>query len=208
MLEGTEAIKERILQDARNEAEQIIRQAEEKAKQILHEMEKRVKDSRDKRLEEGRRYVEEAAARSLADTRVEYRRLLSEEKEKLFEEVCRIVLEGLREFSGTEKYLETLQNLVIEAGVILGGGRLLVHLNESDKARLRAKDLGRIAKEIEKITQRETSIEIAGSPIDSIGGAIVARRGEDVSVDNTFEERLQRIREERRADVYRILFEE
>jgi V/A-type H+-transporting ATPase subunit E len=208
MSTGIEAIRERIIQDASHEAEQIIKGAEEKAQQILSEMKERVEESRQKRLDEGRKYAEEASERALADSQVEYRRLLSEERDRIFEEVSVAALDQLREFSSTGQYLKTLQDLIIEAGIILGGGTLVVYLNERDRPKLKKRVLRKLAKRIQEKTQTETSLEIADDSVDSLGGNVVSRKGENVSVDNTFEERLSRIKEEKRSEVYRILFEE
>lgn len=208
MSEGTEAIRERILDDARTEAEQIVQQAKENAQRILQETEEKIAETRDKRLGEGKRYVQEISARALADTQVEFRRLLSEEKKKLFEETCAIALDRLRGFSETDQYTEKLQDLIVEAGEIIGGGDLLLHLNESDKKKMGVRTLKRIAAKIEEGTHTATSIGMTDIALDSIGGARVTKKTENVSVDNTLEERLRRIKEEKRSEIYRLLFEE
>ena len=208
MSSSIKAIQERIIQDASHEAEQIIKGAEERAQQVLGEIRDRVEESRQKRLDEGRKYAEEASERALADSQVEYRRLLSEERDRLFEEVSTTALDRLRDFSSKQEYLKKLQDLIVEAGIILGGGALVVHLNEKDRSKLKKRALRRLAKRIQEKTQTETSFEMADDIVDSLGGAVVSRKGENVSVDNTFEERLSRIKEEKRSEVYRILFEE
>jgi V/A-type H+-transporting ATPase subunit E len=203
-----EAIRERIIQDASQEAEQIIKGAKEKAQQILSEMEERVEETRQKRLDEGRKYAEEASERALADSQVEYRRLLSEERDRLFEEASQVALDQLREFSSKEQYLKKLQDLIVEAGIILGGGALEVSLNERDIPKLKKRALRRLAKRIQEETQTKTSLEVVDDVVDSLGGTVVSRKDENVSVDNTFEARLSRIKEEKRSEIYHILFEE
>jgi len=208
MREGTEAIKKRILDDARKLSEAIVAQAEEKAQQIIGEVRQEIEESRERRLEEGKRYAEESAARALADAQVEYRRTFADEKDQLFEEICSRVLGRLREYSEKEGYLYTLKDLVIEAGITLGGGDLIIYLNERDKDQVRSRFLREAAEKIEEATHIETSLEAAEGTLDSIGGVVVSRRDENVSVDNTFKERLGRIKNEERSEVYRILFGE
>lgn len=205
---GIEAIREKIIQDASQEAAQIIKRAEDRAQQILSEMKERIEESRQKRLDEGRKYAEEASERALADSQVEYRRQLSEEKDRLFEEASQTALDQLRDFSSKEQYLTKLQDLIVEAGIILGGGTLDISLNDRDRPKFKKRALRRLAKRIEEETQKKTSLEITDGAIDSLGGAVVSRRGENVSVDNSFEARLSRIKEEKRSEIYRILFEE
>lgn len=205
---GIEAIREKIIQDASQEAAQIIKGAEDRAQQILSEMKERIEESRQKRLDEGRKYAEEASERALADSQVEYRRLLSEEKDRLFEEASQVALDQLREFSSKEQYSKKLQDLIVEAGIILGGGTLEVSLTERDKPKLKRRALRRLAKNIQEETQTKTSLEVADDTVESSGGTVVSRKGENVSLDNTFEERLSRIKEERRSEIYHMLFEE
>ncbi len=208
MSEGTEAIRERILVDARTEAERIIQQAKVNAQRILQETEEKIRENRDKRLDEGKEYAREASSRALADTQVELRRLLSEEKERLFEEVCEAALDRLREFSESDQYPEKLQDLIVRAGEILGGGDLVLYLNVSDKKKMKSRSLRMAEKRIDENTQKATSLEIADDSLDSVGGVRVSSKNEDVSVDNTFEERLRRFKEEQRSEIYRLLFEE
>ena len=97
-----------------------------------------------------------------------------------------------------------MQKFIVEAGVAIGGGKLLIKARKEDQTRI--KDLTTLAKEITKKSGNKCTLKLSKETIDSIGGVIVLADDESITIDNTFEARLEQNRRGIRTKVAKALF--
>ncbi len=204
--ESSDAIRRKILGDAEKEAQELTAQAKEKATEILNTAHGRAKDIRDAELDRRRIHIEETNRQRIAETKVEHHRRLQTVKSGLIDETFNEALERLKKYVEKPVYLETLNGLIIEGAAALGGGTLLIKLNKADKKRMTTEMLKRLAQEISKRTHIETTLALDEDVLKKIGGAIISTADKKATVDNALEARLERIREEAKAEVETILF--
>ncbi len=204
--ESSDAIRRRILDDAEKEAQKLIAQADEKAEEILNTARERAKDIRDAELDRRKKHIEETNRQRIAETKVEHHRRLQTFKSGLIDDTFNEATERLKKYVEKPAYSETLTRLIIEGATALGGGDLLLKLNKADKKRVSKETLKRLADEISKATKIETTLVLNDEALKNIGGAVISTADQKATVDNTFEARLERIREEAKAEVETILF--
>ncbi len=203
MNERVEKIEEIIINEAKGKAENIIAKAKEEAKKILDEAEQEAKKEAEEIINKKKADAEAQARRILSEAKLEARLKILNAKEQLISEAFDTAIEKLKEFSQSTQYKTALENLIKDAAIIIRGGDLEVLLPENTNVNL---DLSKIAKEVENQTGVKTSLSISNETIRSIGGVIVRSKDQFLTVDNTFEARLERLREQLRVNVANLLF--
>ncbi len=184
----------RIIENAKREAENIINRAE-------RELERRV----EAKISQETSSLEEEDKRRVAEARLEARRMILEVKEKAISSVFEKLKSQLREFTRTQDYVEVLSKLVCEAGIALGGGELIVEVNEDHKNLNINWD--EVARTIEEKTGKPTKISVSYTHVSDIGGAIVRTADGRFTFDNTFEGRIDRMQKTLRLLAAKRLFE-
>lgn len=201
--EQIEKIEEIIINEAKAKAEEIITKAKEKAQKILDEAKREAEKEANEIINRRKADAEARARRIMSEARLEARLKLLNAKEEVISNVFDTALERLKEFCQTPEYKEVLENLIKDAAITIGGGNLEVLLSENTNIE---PDLSKIAKEVEKQTGTATSIVLSKDKVKSIGGAIVRSLDQSFTLDNTFEARLERVREQLRVSVANVLF--
>lgn len=199
---------DRILQDARKDAESIIAEAQKSA-EITIERQKELgrKEASEKVssiINSAKNEVNPVREAVLTDARRRAGWMILSEKERLLEGVMDEVKVEFRAFTKTERYVPWLKKVIIEAGTVLGGGKTQVALNEHDST-LRL-GLDTLSKEIEKRTGTRTDFELFKESINTLGGAIVRTVDGRVVVDNTFETILTHRERDLKPEIAKILF--
>ena len=196
-------IEEIIINEAKEKAENIIVKAREEAKKVLGKAEQEAKREAEEIISKKKTDAEAQARRILSEAKLEARLKILNAKEQLISEAFDKALEKLKEFSQSAQYKTALENLIKDAAIIIRGGDLEVLLPENTNVNI---DLSKIAKEVEEQTGVKTSLNISKERIRSIGGVIVRSKDRLLTVDNTFEARLERLREQLRVNVANLLF--
>jgi len=198
-----EKIEEIIIKEAKEKAENITAKAKEQAKKVLNEAKQEAEKAAEEIITKKKAEAESQARRILSEAKLEARLKILNAKEQLISEVFDEAVKRLKEFSQSTQYKITLENLIKDAAMIIGGGDLEILLPENTNVNL---DLTKIAREVEEQTGRTTSFTVSKNRIKSIGGVIVRSKDQLLTVDNTFEARFERLREQLRVNVANLLF--
>ncbi|MFW9921749.1 MAG: V-type ATP synthase subunit E [Candidatus Thorarchaeota archaeon] len=179
---------EDIITNAKAQADKNLSEAKKQTKEILE----KAKDSADKEkntiIDSESKMITELEKQQISSINLQSRREILQKKEEEIIKAFELAKEELKKFPSKAAYTKTLEALILEAGKAIGGGDLLVRARKEDKTKLA--DLTNLAKEITKITNTKTTIKIDKETIDSIGGVIVLLEDESITIDNTFEARM------------------
>jgi len=192
-----DALIERVLAKAREEAETMTERAEKASAREIRQAEEQA----EKRLAAAEAAVRAAAAQRkhsvLAEVQQEERRTLMNMREDAVEKVFAAALQELTAVADDQSRRELLAKLVGEAIEALGADAVRIRLNAAELALVRS---GEFPKQIGGV-----SVTIDDETIDSSGGPVVSDMTGRVVFENTFEARLGRTRGELRGQVARIL---
>jgi len=203
-LSSADRIVEKIVGDARREADRIVGEARAYAERVVEEARRRARERIDSELSKYRASREEEARRALMEARVKARERWLKEREDLISQAIERVRERLARVVEEPGYVKALEQLIEEAAVSIGGGDLVVQLNERD-AKLPL-DLEGVARRVKERTGVDTKIELSDRRVECMGGAIVMSRDGSFVYDNTLESRLARREAEMRLAAAKILF--
>ena len=204
--ESTRRIGDRITRDAKEKADKILEEAREKAREVIDaalRMAEEVGSSEDQSLRE--RYDETARRRS-AELEVEEQRRLTSFRSEIIEEMFKKVQDRLEEYVESEEYAKTLKSLIIEAASTLGGGELVVLVNNKDRRLVTRRILEEFSREVQELTGNETGIQLSKQTGKQLGGAVVSTTDGTANIDNTLEARIERVNEDNLLEIETILF--
>jgi len=201
-------IIDQIFLNVKEDAKSIIDEAHKSAKLIL---EKKRKAAHQKAWEDASPLLRRAQSESetikgrvFTDVRRTASWMILSEKERLVTSVLNEVKDRLRTLSESEKDVSILEKLIVDAGTVLGGGKLEVMLNEKDSnLPLKFKVL---AMDIDEKTGTKTQLQLSDTKIVTIGGVLVEAFNGRISMDNTFEAILKRNEKDFRFKIIEILF--
>jgi V/A-type H+-transporting ATPase subunit E len=141
----------------------------------------------------------------VAEARLKAKQMIVASREELINETLEKAKQKLLEMTTSKDYEKTLRKMIEEGGLGLGGGELEVTL--PGKGARTAFDLNVIAKQVEKVTGKPTTIKIAQEKSKLTGGAIISKADGSIAIDNSFEARIDRAMREIRIKVAKLLFE-
>jgi vacuolar-type H+-ATPase subunit E/Vma4 len=201
-----EAMKTKILRDAEEKAQKIILEAKKEAKKTSEQAKNEIKKVEETEKREIKERIEESKRKRMAEEKTEHLRRLQSYKTEIIDSVFDKALQRLKEYSETKQYKKSLKKLIIEAGISIGGGDLMVSVNDRDQKNVSKRFLTQTAKKIEEKTNTKTHLQLAKEPLNSLGGAVISKAKESATVDNTFEERLNRKKKQISGELENILF--
>ncbi|HOI69151.1 MAG: V-type ATP synthase subunit E family protein [Methanothrix sp.] len=204
--EGADKIVHEIVRITDDQVGLILQEARKDADKIRGESEKTAQAKRLAILAKGQQQAEREHQRILADAKMQVKREIFDVKEDLIKEAFGDAEARLKKLAEVPEYVDILKKLIVEAGRVVGGGPLEVLVRREDRSILSGKILADLSEEISKATSKDTTVELSGGVISTIGGAIVRSKSGSIEADNTIESRINRIRSELRFKVAEILF--
>jgi vacuolar-type H+-ATPase subunit E/Vma4 len=203
-----DALIEALLSEAHETAEKIIQDVKKTVQGTLEEQRKKGRErareiviSIDKKAQKESLIIK-LRNKTSAERKAKW--LILEKKHELIENVINQVKDELRTLIKTDKYLDVLENLILEGGIILGVTDLEVILNERDS--ILPLELDKLAEKIGERTGTKTKITKSVKKIDAIGGAIIQTTDGKIVMNNTFEGILNISERDIRYKIAKILF--
>ena len=195
-----EKIIHRIEEDTEAKAKALTKEAEGKARATISEAEGKAAETRSGIVGRGEREAEQERQRILANAKLRERKAKLDAKEAVIKEAFSLAEEKLKEAASGKEYQAVLKNLLQEAVASLGSGTLVVMGRKED-----AKHLKEILPAVAKGSG--VAMKLSSETINAAGGVVVKTEDGRVEVNNTFETRLARLRDDLRPAVSKILFE-
>ncbi|MDT8357703.1 MAG: V-type ATP synthase subunit E family protein [Methanomicrobiaceae archaeon] len=195
---GADQIIARIREDAEAKAAAIRREGEEEADRILRDGEKAAMDEYQRILEHGRGECMEMAARIRSQARLDAKRMVRRAREK---GIRRSFQDGEAAFGSlpeTDRYPLILATLIEDGTGSMGEGEVHIISNERDRELIRGL--------LPELSETEVEVCLSHECAITSGGVILVSEDGRISVNNTFEARLERLRSDLVHRVSEILF--
>lgn len=197
-----------LLQEAKESAKMIINDAQELSeKMITKQKQLGTKEGNTKRLLMLKKATNEADMERLhkiANSKITSNWIVLSRKEEIIATVMKEAKKRLQKFTQAKKYVPMLENLIIEAGVILGGNKIEVLLNEEDsKLPL---NFSKITKRVSSRTKTEVKMSLSKEKIQVIGGVVLRTIDGKVMMDNTFDDILRQKEKILKDKISKIMF--
>jgi len=175
----------------KEETDRIISRSEKTAKRLIDEAEGKTKEIAQSILEGEDPELEATKTRILGESELRKKRSLAEVKDRIIQEVFGRVHEALSKTRERTDYESILQRLEQE---VLIDEDFIVYVDERDTALIR-----------KILASRGVNAEVRSGK-DCLGGLVVESNNGAVSIHNTIESRLEKVRESLIHEVNLILF--
>lgn len=189
-------IIEKIKEDTEKEVKAVLEEARSKADGIIKEAQSRAKGEEEEILRRGAREAELVKQRIIADAKLKARKQKLNVKEAAIQAAFGEAEKELRKFGSTAEYPSVLKKIIKEAVNSIGSEDMEIITNKADRKIVTQDFLKSLSK---------FNIALSPQTIETSGGVIV--RAKNTEVDNTFETRMARMRDNLRTKVAKILFE-
>jgi V/A-type H+-transporting ATPase subunit E len=196
-------IEKKIMDEADEKAKLIAKEAERNRKEIIEEKRREGEREAERIVRSGTEEADSLKMQKVAEARLKAKQMIIASREEIIDEAMEKSRQRLMELSSSRGYERTLQKLIEEGGVGLGGGELEIVLPE--KSARTTLDLGTVAEHVEEATGKKTSIKVVQEKLKSIGGVIIRNADHSIMIDNTFEARIDRVLRQIRIQVAKIL---
>jgi V/A-type H+/Na+-transporting ATPase subunit E len=206
MSAGTDKIVSSIMSDAQIKAESVLGEAEKEVSSILEEGERQALMEKEKILEDAKKQANMRYQQIISEAKMKSRRMELEAREEIIEESFKEAEGKLKEIASSDasEYKVSLEKIVTEAAVEIGGGDLFVLLKTDDMAKIKG-----LITSIEQVVSGKTGVKTnleMGENINTIGGAVIKTKNGEIEVNNTIEARMLRFKKSLRSEVAGILF--
>ena len=207
MESSEQEIINRILKDAAEEADLIVEKSKKSAELLLENQRHDARNGAQKEanviLKRAKNEAEIIRGKTATDIRRQAGWTVLSEKNRLLQKVLDEVKDRLVNMKKTASYVPLLENLIVDAGCVLGGGTLIVLLNEKDSTL--QLNFAQLTKQITARTNNKTKLTLAKEHIQS-AGVMVKTVDNKIFVDNTFESIVNRREKELKTKIAKILF--
>ncbi|MCS4541204.1 MAG: V-type ATP synthase subunit E family protein [Euryarchaeota archaeon] len=197
----------KIRDGTKKQVEKIISEAMVRANEIKQRAEMAAKEKKKQIVEKGQIQCKLEEQRIIAEAKIKARQLKLNAQEELLNEAFKRAEEQLKKIVEKPEYKSHLQHLIEEAVSSIGSRDLEIVCGERERAVLKQNNfLDALSKAISSKMNAPVNLDISSETANKIGGVIVRTKDRRIEVDNTFEARMQRLKDSLRTKVAHILF--
>lgn len=197
-VQDIEMLQRAILSEVRDEAEQIKAEAKEKVEAIRKRAQERADAESKAILDQAKQDADRLRGQAVATAQLQARSTQLAHREQLLDRVFKAVQEKLPDVQKRPDYDEIAALLLREALVQLRVNKAEIRADKTTQSSLEKKALADISKEL---NGQFTS----GATLEEGTGVIVNAADGKLNYDNTLETRLNRLQNNLRASVYKVL---
>jgi len=192
-----------VINESQDKAEWIIKSAQEMSNKYIDEATEKAAENADKIITQGRYTGEKEKQKILSTAEMEVKRMVLNCRESLIDEAFALARQKFEAFKKTKEYTDILKKHIIASIGELEGNSFTIVVSKADSFSLSDAVVNMIKKETGKKGLKLKLEEVE----KDLGGVIVREKDGKVSIDNTFDSMLNRIKNEIRAKVSEILFD-
>ena len=207
-VDGVQKIIAEINKSAEKQVSEILSESKQKADAVLSTAREKAEAEAGAIISRGEQEARRESQRILAEARIKARR----EKVKAQEEVVNLAFIGARESMQKmaegkgEDYKKVLEELIKESVLSSGSESLEVLFDSRYKGLVTDDSLNKIAQEAGPDLGMTISLSVSDEALTCLGGVVVKSADGKVRIDNTFEARIDRFRDNIRTLVAKELF--
>lgn len=200
-MEGIARIKEKILEEAREEKGNILQNAQVEAKSILDKYEQKAEELQQGIIERAKKTAEEKSRRILSMAQLESRKDFLQAKQHIIDRVFEKAKDKLQKMPDKD-YQNLIGEMLIKSAIT---GKEEIIISDDDKKRI-TQDLVAMVNDALKKQGKSGELKLSSKTRPMIGGFVL--KSNNLEVNNTFDSLINMEREELETQIAKILFEE
>ena len=194
--ENTEKLIQKILVEQKEEITTIEKETDDKIKQIQKNVIKEAEKEADAE------FLKEKAKQDL-DLRLK----ITKYRDEMVEEFVKKANEKIASVVKTKEYEKSLKKIITEAIITLKQSEIQIYCRKEDKGIFSKQFIDSISAEIKKEQKLDVKLNVVDKTISSIGGVIIETSDGKISINNTYEKRIERSLEELKRELSLMLIQ-
>jgi V/A-type H+-transporting ATPase subunit E len=208
---GVEKIISYIEASAEKDISEMLLRAQQEADSIREAAHEKAEAEAQRILSQGQRAAHLESQRIIAETKIDVKRKKMDAQEEAIAASFEQATRALRELAEKGKldhlvYRDIMFSLVASACEIIAGKRVELALNPRDANAFTNKVMDELHAFVRERAGRDVSLSVSSETIQCLGGVIVRDLDRQVEVDNTLEAKLNRLKENIRVEIAKLLF--
>jgi vacuolar-type H+-ATPase subunit E/Vma4 len=199
-----EQIQNTIIEEAKAEAKKIIKDAEVAAGQLAEEALENAQSNLAGWADRRKQMAQTTGDRLIGKARNEAHMRTMNAKANMIAQAFEQARKRFEKERSTAKYKTFLKNLIINAGIQIGSGELVVLARKEDRSVI-SKITG-LGTAISKGAEKSAKITVGKQAMDMLGAVMVQNKEGNITVDYRIETLLNQVEEKYRNDIAKILF--
>jgi vacuolar-type H+-ATPase subunit E/Vma4 len=202
-----EDLKSRVKFLSETEVQETIHDAEEQSSKIIEEAKKKAGEVRNQKTTEIYQKMQEKETSMLSLAKIEQKKRIARAKSQLLEEIFAVSTKRLSELNAASepRIGASLDGLVVEAATRLDGSELEILSSARDKKYVRG-SVVKLEKKISTLKRASVRLSIADEELQVSGGVVVRTLNGKQIFNNTWEARLEQIKNEMTGRLLELLF--
>jgi V/A-type H+-transporting ATPase subunit E len=189
----------KIFSDAKDEVRRIDDEARHEEERIMEEARKKGESEHERILAQGEKEIDAMVRKILSQARMDVRKLVREEREKGISLCFAEAEKELSLITQSSEYVTILRELIIGGLREIDADEVVITATERDR-----QTIEQIVAELPDSFPR---VDISSDCAIAIGGVILASKSGEVTVNNTFEARMERQRHNLAFEISQMLYE-
>lgn len=202
---AADMIQKTIVDEAKADAKRMIAEAEVSARQLTEGATENAKTNLVGWADRRRQMAQASGDRIIGKARNDAHMKILDAKARIINDAFEQARKRFEKERGTAQYKTFLKNLIISAGIqIGGGGDIIVNARKEDQVII-SKITG-LATAISKAAGESAKVSVGKKPMDMIGGVFVQNKAGNITVDYRVETLLAQVEQQQRSEIAKTLF--
>ncbi|MCK5303819.1 MAG: hypothetical protein KAJ72_01115 [Candidatus Heimdallarchaeota archaeon] len=185
-------IIDKIRENANKLIKDIVAVQQKEIDAINKDTETKVQQKKDEIIEAAKTKAEAEFLKEKATQELDLRLKLTKFRDELVDEFIVKATEKIKTMADSKEYEKSLENLLTTAVLTLSEPEVIVHCRKQDKKFFTNQFLSNIAEKVEKENQVKSKLSLSNEFVDCMGGLIVETSDRKISINNTYEKRIDR----------------
>jgi vacuolar-type H+-ATPase subunit E/Vma4 len=170
----------------------IVSSQQKEILEIDKDTETKIQQKKGEIIEAAKTKAEAVFSKEKAKQELDLRLKLTKFRDELVDEFITKATEKIKTMSNTKEYEKSLENLLAVAILTLSEPGIIVHCRKQDQKIFSNQFLSIAADKAEKENNVKSKITLSNEFIDCMGGLIVETSDRKISINNTYEKRIDR----------------
>ena len=200
-------ITKKIEENTEKLIKEIVAEQKKALDAIKKETATKIENMKKKIIENAKSKADSEFTKEKAKHEIELKLKISKYRDDLVDRFIEKASEKMKTVVGTEEYEKSLEKLVLEAAFTLKQSEIILQCREEDKKILTNQFFDKISKQLQE-QKINTKINLSNKYIKSMGGIKVEIVDGKISINNTYEKRIERSLENLKKELSLLLTKE
>ncbi|MCG3215175.1 MAG: hypothetical protein KAS63_00515 [Candidatus Heimdallarchaeota archaeon] len=170
----------------------ILAEQEEIIANINKETEEKIKESTENIISVVKKSADAEFLREKAKHDLDLRLKITKFRDELVDDFINKATEKIKTLTSSKEYITSLEKMILEAAVTLKQPKLLLYRRKEDKDIFSKQFLENISTKLKNENNIDVKFDISNNFINCMGGTIAETADGKISINNTYEKRIER----------------